>query len=82
MDQKSGYLRERGRQGIKCAGGAGTKKVGLDSSVHVCSEDIKVTKSFTYLGLARKSLDGLAWTMALWTYSSGVYGIVNIYADR
>lgn len=42
--------------------------------VHAFSEDIEVTKSFTYLGgvvhgwgLTRKSLDGLAWSSVLWS---------------
>lgn len=69
---------------MKCARDGETKKVGLDDFVHVCNENIKVTKSFIYLGLPRKSLDGLAWILALGTYFylSRVSGFVNIHGDK
>lgn len=52
--------------------------------------DIDVTENFTYLGitvdnmvdLTRKSLNGLAWSMVLWTNSTLVFGFADIYRDK
>lgn len=51
-------------------------------------EEVDVTKSFifwvaqriTMVGLARESFDGYVWPLALWTRSTRLIGVVDIYA--
>lgn len=60
-------------------------------STHGCNEETEVTKSFTYLCSVvqndgeycpAQSHDGLAWPTWLWTLSTRVYSVVEIYAHR
>ena len=58
-------------------------------SMHACGKDIEILDSFKYLGNVihdngghvKKSYNGLAWPMVLWTRSARVSGVVGTCAD-